>query len=60
MADDILIGGTTSHDASNTALTALINEWKSTASYDSHRTPDAGPDRRSERRVQLDDAHRVR
>jgi len=31
--DDILIGGRTSHDTSNTALTALINEWKSTASY---------------------------
>jgi Ca2+-binding RTX toxin-like protein len=31
--DDILIGGRSSHDSSNTALTALFNEWKSTASY---------------------------
>jgi hypothetical protein len=32
--DDILIGGTTSYDNSNTALTSLINEWRSTAKYD--------------------------
>jgi hypothetical protein len=31
--DDILIGGTTSYDDSNTALTSLINEWRSTAKY---------------------------
>jgi hypothetical protein len=33
IGDDILIGGTTAYDGSNTALTTLINEWRSAANY---------------------------
>ncbi len=32
--DDLLIGGYTSHDGNITSLIALLNEWKSTSSYD--------------------------
>lgn len=33
-SDDILIAGTTDHDDNDTALWAILNEWKSQASYE--------------------------
>ena len=57
--DDILIGGTTAYDASNTALTTLINEWKGGGQLpNSHRSLEPDQSRRTEPWEQLDDANR--